>query len=240
VRMGVLKFSESAPLENVVEEDFPLPRTQYNKAFLEANGKLSLDKTPQSAQKVSYDSENGEHIAFTHTISEKTQIIGMPKAVLYMSCEDLDAMDVYLLLRKISASGKEMLNLNIPWKGLPVSKIADIPNDLRTEVVLYAGPTGIQRASMRAIDESKSMHENRPYYPMDKVEKVPRGEIVRLEIGTWATGIQFEAGESIRFHMCGRHQGINNFGTTEFANNKGNHVTHFGGEYDSHVALPFT
>jgi predicted acyl esterase len=223
-----------------LNKDFPLPRTQYKKAFLESDGKLSLDKTPQSAQKISYDSESGEHIAFTHMFSGKAQVVGMPEAVLYMSCEDLDDMDVYLLLRKISASGEEMLNLNIPWKDLPVSKIADIPKDLRTEVILYAGPTGIQRATMRAIDESKSMHENWPYYPMDKVEKVPRGEIVRLEIGIWATGIEFEAGESIRFQTCGRHQGINNFGTTEFTNNKGKHVVHFGGEYDSHVVLPFT
>ena len=132
-----------------------------------------------------------------------------------------------------------MLNLNIPWKGLPVSKISEIPPDKRTEVILYAGPTGIQRASMRAIDWDKSMHENWPYYPMDKVEKVPKGQVVRLEIGIWATGIEFEAGESIRLQVCGKHQGINNFGTTEFTNNKGRHVVHFGGEYDSHVVLPF-
>ena len=240
VRMGVLKFGEKAPLENVVEEDFPIPRTRYKKAFLEADGKLSLDKTPETAQKISYDSESGEHISFTHTFPEKTQIVGMPKAVLYMSCDDFDDLDVFLLLRKISATGEEMLNLNIPWKGLPVSKISDIPDDIRTEVILYAGPTGIQRASMRAIDWSKSMHENWPYYPMDKVEKVPKGEIVCLEIGIWATGIEFEAGESIRLQVCGKHQGINNFGSTEFTNNKGKHVVHFGGEYDSHVVLPFT
>jgi hypothetical protein len=141
---------------------------------------------------------------------------------------------------KISATGEEMLNLNIPWKGLPVSKIADIPAALRTEVILYAGPTGIQRASMRAIDSGKSMHENWPYYPMDKVEKVPRGKVVRLEIGIWATGIEFEAGESIRLQVCGQYQGIDDFGTTEFNRNKGRHVVHFGGEFDSHVVLPFT
>ena len=239
VRMGVLKFGEQAPLENVVEEDFPLPRTQYKKAYLAPNNKLSLTSTPSTPQQASYDSESSEHISFTHTFAAKTSLIGMPKAVLYMSCADLDDMDVYLLLRKISASGEEMLNLNIPWKGLPVSRIADIPADKRTEVILYAGPTGIQRASMRAIDWDKSMHENWPYYPMDKVEKVPWGEVVRLEIGIWATGIEFEAGESVRLQVCGRHQGINNFGTHEFTINRGRHVVHFGGEFDSHVVLPF-
>lgn len=239
VRMAVLKFGETAPLENVVEEDFPLPRTEYRKLYLQTNNELAFEK-PSNVQVAQYDSENGEHLAFTYTFPRRTQIVGMPKAILYMSCKELDDMDVFILLRKISASGEEMLNLNIPWKGLPVSKIEEIPQDLRTEVILYAGPTGIQRASMRAIDRKKSMHENWPYYQMDKVEKVTPGEVVRLEIGIWATGIEFDAGESIRLQICGRNQGINNFGSIEHINNKGKHFVHFGEGYDSHVILPFT
>lgn len=57
VRMGVLKFGERAPLENVVEEDFPLPRTQYRKAYLDSSNKkrngLSLDKLPAASQTLS-------------------------------------------------------------------------------------------------------------------------------------------------------------------------------------------
>ena len=101
-----------------------------------------------------------------------------------------------------------MLNLNIPLKNIPVSTLAEILDDKRTEVILYAGPNGMLRASVRAIDADKSMHPNWPYYPQDKEEKVPKGSIVKLEIGMWATGIEFLAGESIRLQISGSHQGM--------------------------------
>lgn len=239
VRMATLNFGENAPSENVVEEDFPLPRTQYRKAYLSGNSRLSLDSVPQSQSSVSYASETDEYASFTYTFPERTTLMGMPKAVLYMSCDDFDDMDIFVLLRKLDANGEPMLNLNIPWKNLPVKKIEEIPEKLRTEVILYMGPTGIQRASLRAIDQSKSMHENWPYYPMDKEEKVTPGKVVRLEIGIWAMGIEYEKGESIRLQVCGREQSINNFGSTEHIRNKGKHVVHFGGQYDSHIVLPF-
>ncbi|KAK3622013.1 hypothetical protein LTR56_022449 [Elasticomyces elasticus] len=240
VRMAVLKFGETAPIENIVEDDFPIPRTEYRKAYLQSNGSLNFDGPPTKTETVMYNSnEPNEHASFTYTFDKTTQIVGIPKVVLYMSCEDHDDLDVFILLRKLSTSGEPMLSLNIPWKGLPVSSIAEIPEDKRTEVILYSGPTGILRASVRAIDQAKSMHENWPYYPQDKEEKVPPGKIVRLEIGIWATGIEFEAGESIRLQVCGHFQGISNFGTSEHVRNKGTHVLHMGGAYDSHVVLPF-
>jgi hypothetical protein len=70
VRMGVLKFGESAPLENVVEEDFPLPRTQYKKAFLETAGKLSIDKTPQMRRK-SHTARRAANTSLSHTRSRE-------------------------------------------------------------------------------------------------------------------------------------------------------------------------
>jgi len=239
VRMATLKFAETAPSENVVEEDFPLPRTQYRKAYLTSSSQLSFNCAPPTESSVSYNSETDEYAAFTYTFPERTTLMGMPKAVLYMSCDDFDDMDIFILLRKLDAKGEPMLNLNIPWKNLPVKTIEEIPEKVRTEVILYMGPTGIQRASLRAIDRAKSMHENWPYYPMDKEEKVASGKVVRLEIGIWAMGIEYERGESIRLQICGREQSINNFGSTEHLKNKGQHVVHFGGQYDSHVVLPF-
>jgi len=241
VRMGVLKFGKSAPLENVVEEDFPIPRTQYRKAYLQPDNKLNFESTPSSAQTIEYDSTNSESYAsFTHTFDKTTQIVGMSKAILYMSCDDLDDMDIFIMLRKLDKDGKPMLALNVPWEGLPVKELEDIPKEGATEVILYAGPTGILRASQRAIDWDKSMHENWPFYPQDKEEKIQPGKVVRLEIGIWATGIEFEAGESIRFQVCGSPQGLLNFPMTEHVKNKGVHKIHVGGEYDSHVVLPFT
>ncbi|KAK4569464.1 hypothetical protein LTR86_003227 [Recurvomyces mirabilis] len=241
VRMGVLKFGKSKPLENVVEEGFPIPRTQYRKAYLQPGNKLSLESTPSSPQTIEYDSTESESYAsFTHTFDKTTQIVGMSKAILYMSCDDLDDMDIFIMLRKLDKDGQPMLALNVPWEGLPVTEFDQIPREDATEVILYAGPTGILRASLRAIDWDKTMHENWPFYPQDKEEKIEPGKVVRLEIGIWATGIEFEAGESIRFQVAGTPQGLLNFPMTDHVKNKGVHKIHVGGQYDSHVVLPFT
>ncbi|OQD89046.1 hypothetical protein PENANT_c003G07138 [Penicillium antarcticum] len=239
VRMAILKYGEKAPLENLVEDDFPLPRTVYQKAYLTANGWLTLDKVPEPCS-MSYNSEDPNDIAkFTYTFTERTQLVGIPKAVLYMHCDDLDDMDVFLNLSKLSTSGEQLLNLNIPWDNLPVSKISDIPEDKRTEVILYQGPTGILRASNRAIDAARSMHANWPFYSHEKEEKVQPGSVVRLEIGIWGMGVEYEAGESLQLRISGFYQGISNFGTNEHIRNRGRHWVHMGGEYDSYLVLPF-
>ncbi|CEL00441.1 Putative X-pro dipeptidyl-peptidase c-terminal non-catalytic domain-containing protein [Aspergillus calidoustus] len=240
VRMAVLRYGEADPWDGIVEEGFPLARTKYRNAYLEKEGNLLLDHPSPSPGAVSYNAEDPTDFAkFTYTFPTRTQLVGIPKAVLYMHCDDHDDMDVFLVLSKLSASGELMFNLNIPWKGLPVSTIDEIPADKRTEVILYQGPTGILRASQRSIDTSKSMHPNWPFYPNDKQEKIAPGTVVRLEIGIWAMGVQYEAGESLQLRVSGHYQGFSNFGTHEHVQNKGRHWVHVGGEYNSHLVLPF-
>ncbi|KAL5333700.1 Alpha/Beta hydrolase protein [Aspergillus crustosus] len=240
VRMAVLRYGETTPLANIVEPDFPLPRTVYRKAYLDPSGGLSLDKPSSESGAISYNSEDPKATAnFTYTFPERTQLVGIPKAVLYMRCDDHNDLDVFLVLSKLSQTGKLLFNLNIPWKGLPVSSIDDIPADKRTEVILYQGPTGILRASHRAIDSSRSMHPNWPFHPHEVEEKIQPGTVVRLEIGIWAMGVEYEAGESLQLRISGHYQGISNFGTPEHVRNKGKHWVHAGGQYDSHLVLPF-
>ncbi|KAL4806055.1 Alpha/Beta hydrolase protein [Aspergillus unguis] len=238
VRMAVLKYGEAAPLLSV-EDDFPLPRTEYRKVYLDSEGTL-LDQPSQTAGTVSYNSENPNETAkFTYTFNQRTQLVGIPKAVLYMRCDEHDDMDIFLVLSKLSASGQLLYNFNVPWKGLPVSAIDQIPADKRTEVILYQGPTGILRASHRAIDDSKSMHPNWPFHPHAKEEKVTPGTVVRLEIGIWGMGVEYDAGESLQLRISGHYQGISHFGTSDHVRNKGRHWVHVGGEYESHLVLPF-
>ncbi|KAL4789226.1 Alpha/Beta hydrolase protein [Aspergillus venezuelensis] len=240
VRMAVLRYGESQPLDKIVEEDFPLPRTVYRKAYLTGEGSLSLDQPGTASAGVSYNSEDPADMAkFTYTFPQRTQLVGIPKAILYMRCDDHNDMDVFVVLSKLSPTGELLYNLNIPWKGLPVSKISEIPDDKRTEVILYQGPTGILRASNRKIDEAKSMHPNWPFYPHEVEDKIEPGTIVRLEIGIWGMGVEYEAGESLQLRISGHYQGISNFGTSDHIRNKGNHWVHVGSEYDSHLVLPF-
>lgn len=235
VRMATLRYGEKQPIQNIVEQDFPLPRTEYRRMYL-AGRSLTLDVP--SSDETSFDAVSGS-VAFAHSFAQTTTLMGIPKAVLYMSTPDNDDMDVYICLRKLSASGEPMLNLNIPWDDLPVQRISEIAEKDRTEVILYVGPVGMLRASHREIDQTKSMHENWPYHPHEREKKIDPGEIVRLEIGIWAMGTEFEAGEAIQVEISGKYPGIANFGTNDHGLNKGRHIVHCGGEHASHVILPF-
>nr|CEG02285.1 unnamed protein product [Fusarium pseudograminearum CS3220] len=240
VRMAVLRFGKKEPqsYENIVEEDFPIPRTDYKKLFFTKEGSLSLDK-PTDSSSLGYKSETDDRVSFTHRFDKTTRLVGMPKAVVYMSCPDYNDMDVYVLLEKLDANGEVMLNLNIPWKGIPKQSFEEMDDKEKIEVVIYRGPMGVLRASHREIDESKSMHPQWPFHPHEKEEKITPGDVVRLDIGIWAMGIEYEAGESIRAIVCGRNLGVSNFGSLEHNDNKGTHNVHLGGENASHVILPF-
>ncbi|KAJ0107766.1 X-Pro dipeptidyl-peptidase C-terminal non-catalytic domain-containing protein [Diaporthe amygdali] len=241
MRMALLRFGNKVPqaIENIVEEDFPPKRTEYREFYLGQEKELVPGRAPSGrAVEVSYDSTTSESVGFTYTFAETTRIMGLPKAVLYMSCPEHDDMDVYVMVQKLDRDGEQMKNLNIPWNGIPVTSFDEFSPEQETEVVLYKGPVGILRASHRAIDESKSMHPHWPYHPHDREEKITPGQVVRLDIGIWATGIEFEAGESVRVVVSGRSFAVNNFGL-DHGLNRGRHVLHSGGEYASHVILPF-
>ncbi|KAM6527619.1 hypothetical protein FALCPG4_008673 [Fusarium falciforme] len=242
VRIAVLRFGNKEPqsYENIVEEDFPLPRTDYRKLFLTSEKRLV--PTPQHSSVpsyVSYNSETDDRAEFTYVFEETTQLVGLPKAVLYMACPTHDDMDVFVLLEKLNAQGNVMFNLNIPWSSITVSSFDDMEDKDKTEVVLYRGPLGILRASHRAIDEDRSMHPHWPFHPHEKEEKITPGEIVRLDIGIWAMGIEYEAGEALRVVISGRNLGVSNFGTLEHVKNKGVHRVYCSEEYPSHLVLPF-
>uniref|UniRef100_L2FYX2 X-pro dipeptidyl-peptidase c-terminal non-catalytic domain-containing protein n=1 Tax=Colletotrichum fructicola (strain Nara gc5) TaxID=1213859 RepID=L2FYX2_COLFN len=238
-RMALLRFGNKVPqaIEDIVEEEFPPKRTEYREMFFGAEGKL-LAEAPSESTSVGYASADGESIGFTFTFTETTRVMGLPKAVLFMSCPDHDDMDVYVMIQKLDKDGTQMKNLNIPWKGIPIKSFEEFKPEEETEVVLYKGPVGILRASHRAIDESKSMHPHWPYHPHEKEEKITPGEVVRLDIGIWALGVEFEAGEGVRVVVSGKSFAVNNFGL-DHTLNRGRHVVHLGGEYASRVVLPF-
>lgn len=240
VRMALLGFGNKVlqAIENIVEEDFPPKRTEYKRFYLGGGERLVPETAPEETSDVGYDSASEEGLGFTYTFTEMKRIIGLPKAVVYMSCPAHDDMDVYVMIQKLDREGKQMKNLNIPWKGIPVKTFDEFSQEQETEVVLYKGPVGILRASHRAIDGEKSMHPHWPYHPHEREDKITPGRVVRLDIGIWATGIEFEEGESVRVVVSGRSFAVNNFGM-DHGLNRGRHVVHLGGEYAIHVTLPF-
>jgi uncharacterized protein len=247
VRSTVLRFTDD-PIFGIEEDDFPIPRTDYRKVFLSSKNQLSFT-TPPETEIFTYNSEKYLDCAsFTHTFNEKTRLVGLPKAVLYVSTLDSKDMDIYVLLRKLDRDGNALLNLNIPWDsvaphGVSRDRLSEIPERNMNNLMFHVGSLGILRASRRSIDPSRSIHENYPFHPHDKDEYLEPGEVVKMEVGIWAMGVEYEAGESIRVEVHGTSPLLRG----EFEQNnpfegmasKGIHRLHIGGDYPSHVILPF-
>lgn len=177
-----------------------------------------------------------EEIQFVYTFQHRSHLVGYSKVILYMSCNDHDDMDVFVQLRKADSAGKTLQNINIPLSDLQMqSSEVETVNCLK-----YLGPTGILRASHRKLDS----HLSKPYWPVhthDREERVEPGEIVRLEIGLWPTGIVFDAGEKLVLKIAGHHMALAEFVPLRGAfkaGNKGRHNVHMGPEHQSQVIFP--
>jgi predicted acyl esterase len=147
-----------------------------------------------------------EELHFEHTFEATTHVVGYSRAVLYMSCEQADDLDVFVQLRKADRNGKLLQNLNIPLEdlGLKAEEVEAI-NPLK-----YLGPSGILRASHRKIDQARSK-PHWPFHAHTEKELVSPGDIFRLEIGIWPTGIRFEAGEKLILKVSGHHMNLAEF-----------------------------
>lgn len=243
VRWSALQFGDREAIDNIEYPDFPIPNTEYREFFLH-NGSLNSSK-PTESSTITYNSEEPTDVAkFTLTFSEKTRLIGLPKAVLYMSCPDHNDMNVFVHLRKLDKDGSPLMHLCFPFHAAPVNSIAEIPDKQRQSTNLHTGSIGVLRASHRAFDTERSIHPQFPFHPHEKEEKITPGEIVKLEIGIWSMGVDFDAGESISVQVGGQFPSIAEYKAwseprPEHERNKGTHRIHCGPEHPSSVILPF-
>lgn len=201
VRWSTLQFGDRPAIDNIELKDFPVPGTEYRELYLQPGGSLAAQASKDTGS-TSYDSEDSKSfVEFTHTFDQPARLIGLPKAVLYVSCDSRDDFTVFTILRKKDTNGKELMHLNFPVEATPVKSIDEIPEKQRASLNLHQGSMGILRASQRAVDETRSIHPQFPFHPHEKQEKVPPGTIVKLEIGIWAMGVDFDAGESISLRV---------------------------------------
>ncbi|KAJ5109544.1 hypothetical protein N7456_006219 [Penicillium angulare] len=197
VRWSALQFGDREAIDDIVLEDFPPPSTEYREFFLGDDRNLCAVPFLSTTQ-VSYDSEDRFSVAeFNYKFEKKSRLIGLPKAILYMSCNDRNDFTVFVILRKKDKNGKELMHLNFPFHATPINSIDEIPEKDQASLNLHLGSVGILRASHREIDASKSIHPQFPFHPHKTEETIPPGTIVKLEIGIWAMGVDFDEGESI-------------------------------------------
>jgi predicted acyl esterase len=223
VRVEVRESARASVWRN--ENEWPPTRTQYRPLFLDAaNGSLE-DAAPAAAACVAYDplDELGE-AAFVHRFAEDTELTGYMKLKLWIEAEGADDMDLFVAVQKLDAGGAAV--------GFHFYAFFD------------NGPMalGWLRASHRALDKARSTPQQ-PIHSHRREEPLQPGQIVPVEIEIWPSSTLFRAGETLRLVIKGMdiyREGLPNlpFARHEDLRNRGRHVIHAGGPYDSHLLVP--
>lgn len=241
VRMSVLDNGHE-DVVNRPEQTFPLERQQLKTFYLHADRTLGETRAPAESA-LCYDANPeqkilspvasgaqlpGEGIVppgyeglldFTMRFDRDVEITGYPKAHLWMEAAGHNDMDVYVRLSKLDAEGNTLYNYAYQYS--------------------YAGPLGMLRASKRAVDPERST-PCEPYHPYNSLSYLEPGEIVELEIGLWPTAMRFHKGEQLRMTISGYDfLGYHPIYMDSINENRGRHILHTGGQYDSYLLLPF-
>jgi predicted acyl esterase len=202
---------------NRPEKEFPLARTQYEKLYLDASkGTLSAKPAAREAM-VSYDVKTGK-AAFTIQFKEDTELTGYMKLHLWVETDGSDDMDLFVRVSKLDKQGNVLpaIILGNPWAGAP----------------------GYLRVSHRELDEAKSTPAE-PYLTHRREQMLKPGEIVPVEIEIWAMSMLWHEGQQLVVNLEGHAPLVPGVMMSNYVTrNKGNHIIHTGGKYDSYLQVP--
>jgi uncharacterized protein len=202
---------------NRPEKEFPLARTQYRKLYLDAARRtLSFDPVATES-KASYHSTGGT-TAFEIQFKEDTEITGFMKLHLWVEVEGHDDMDLFIYVRKLAENGT--------W--LPVNVLGEP----------HPGAWGKMRVSRRELDEKLSS-DFQPVQAHKRDLKLKPGEIVPVDIEIWPYSMLWHKGQKLQVVIAGRYIREGWFEPLIWkTDNKGSHIIHAGGTYDSYLQVP--
>ncbi|MBN1103093.1 MAG: CocE/NonD family hydrolase [Deltaproteobacteria bacterium] len=217
VRLEVMDAYEYDYQTNRPEREFPLARTRYRKLYIDAaNGALSFDPVT-AASKVGYEAEKGS-TTFNIRFEEETEITGFMKLRLWVEAVGNDDMDLFIAIRKLDAEGN--------W--LPVNVLGEP----------HPGAWGKMRVSRRELDEKLST-DFQPVQAHQRDQKLNPGEIVPVDIEIWPHSRIWHKGQQLQVLVSGQYIREGWFEPFSWElNNKGSHVIHSGGKYDSFLQIP--
>jgi len=217
VRLEVMDAYEFDFATNRAEDRFPLKRTQYKKLHIDAgNGSMQAEPVVRES-KVSYDGATGV-VNFDMTFDEDTEITGYMKLRLWVEADGHDDMDLFVNIQKLDENGQ--------W--LPVHVLGEP----------HPGAWGKMRVSHRALDEELST-DFQPVQSHLKEEKLSPGEIVPVDIEIWPHSRIWHKGQQIRVQLAGHYIREGWFEPLSWeTDNRGQHVVHSGGGYDSFLQIP--
>ena len=219
VRVEVMDAYDYDFQTNRAEESFPLKRTVYKKLYIDAeHGSMQMDRPLEKESSVSYDGETGE-VTFDYVFPEDTEVTGFMKLRLWVEADGHDDMDLFINVQKLDENGEF----------LPVYVLGEP----------HPGAWGKMRVSHRRLDEKLST-DFQPVQAHTVEEKLKPGEIVPVDIEIVPHSRIWHEGQQIRVQVAGRY--IRDPGWFERLvwqpDNKGKHIIHSGGKYDSFLQIP--
>ncbi len=220
VRLAVIDPGGSDIVDRA-ENEMPLARELPRALYLDAESG-GLDPAPaQKESKVSYQADDGKGKAvFTIPFDKETEITGFIKLRLWVEVDGANDMDLFAMVSKLDASGKPLTQEN-----------SEHP---------YWESDGRLRASERRLDE-KASTPLQPVHTHRVIEPIKAGEIVPVEIQIWPMGMIFHPGQQLQLSIAGYDLSAPGRGHDRpipHAQNKGNHILHTGGKYDSYLLVP--
>lgn len=218
VRLSVMDAYDFDYAVDRAEVEWPLARTQYRKLYLDAANR-ALAKDPVAKEsKINYDAQAGK-ATFDIAFDEDIELTGHMKLRLWVEAEGSDDMDLFVAVQKLDRTGK-WLPLHVLGKRHP-------------------GVPGKLRVSLRELDKEKST-EFQPIYLYKNPRKLGPGEIVPVDIEIWPTSRMWHRGEQLRVEVMGHYEREDWFEPFAWqTRNKGQHVIHSGGMYDSYLLVPY-
>ena len=183
------------------ETDWPLPRTQWTRFYLDPEA-MSLSQTQSLSGATTEFSALGEGLTFfTAPLEEETEITG-PVAVKCFISSSTNNADLFVVLRVFDGDGEEVVFQGAIDPHTPIAQ-------------------GWLRASHRKLDRALSQPW-RPYHSHDQEEPLEPGVPEELDIEVWPTSIVVPAGYRIGLSLRGKDY--------EYAKASGERLSNFKNE----------
>lgn len=224
-----------------LEDEWPIPRTQYTKYYLgdDQSFKEGQASKPNTG-KLSYQAPSGlkeqYKIEFkTSPVEQEVEFTGHVVAHLNVSASALESVrsppseiDLFVTLRHLDVNGDEISYTGADGDAVPVCK-------------------GWLRVSLRKLSDQSSRntfwHPHRDYLSTD-VQRVVPGKIYGVDVELWPTSVVLTRGEVLAFEVSsGDTQGAGRFEHNSSIDRpleifQGVNHIHFGDGLENYVLLP--
>ena len=237
VRVDVMDAYGFDLYHNREEDNFPIPRTEYRKLYLNAaDMTMGYDK-PEEEAEVVYNNyltyipdtnfeltEDSGRIYFDCKFNEDTELTGYMKLHLNIECRGYDNMDMFLRIMKLGVDGQY----------LPIHCMKEN----------FFGTWGEARGARRELD-TKMTTDFQPVQAHQKDEPMEQGVVYPIDIEILPTSRIWHKGETLRL-MISCDFILNEwyedrrmkFVVDNGEKGEAKHVIHTGGKYESWLQIP--